>query len=373
MDTETLPATLPRADIDAHDRGVASSAPFEHTLDDATDLLKYAAAAGVEVDAEVAQRIIAARAAGSAAWQGPEAGALMAAITKLAAKLRPVTAESLHACERAPHESIKSLRRITFILAAIIIPLSMVSFIFNALSESIATDLKTANDLVVALHVQLVAPATVPTAAASSSPAATLSPAAAGARPATRTETVIQLQQFAATIRAIYARAQQLNFFVFFMVADPFRDLDAAARRQRLELDPGLVDPLGETVGKTATFQDVRGFAKSAQEATSVIYGALAASFLPMLYGVLGACAYLLRDFSVQTQARTYVPSEAHSARFIMAGIGGAVVGLFNRFILDQGASLSPIALAFLVGYAADVFFAFLDGLLQSFTKTRST
>ena len=54
-----------------------------------------------------------------------------------------------------------------------------------------------------------------------------------------------------------------------------------------------------------------------------------------------------------------------------MAGIGGAVVGLFN-FALTDGASISPLAIAFLVGYAVDVFFSFLEGLLQALTKSKT-
>ena len=57
------------------------------------------------------------------------------------------------------------------------------------------------------------------------------------------------------------------------------------------------------------------------------------------------------------------------SARFLIAGIGGAVVGLFNNFTITQQPSIPPLAIAFLVGYAVDVFFAFLEGLLQAFTK----
>ena len=37
--------------------------------------------------------------------------------------------------------------------------------------------------------------------------------------------------------------------------------------------------------------------------------------------------------------------------------------------VLDEEASVPPLAIAFLVGYAVDVFFAFLEGLLQAFTK----
>jgi ABC-type Fe3+-siderophore transport system permease subunit len=72
-------------------------------------------------------------------------------------------------------------------------------------------------------------------------------------------------------------------------------------------------------------------------------------------------------------RTKTFTPSVANSARFLMAGIGGAVVGLFNNFSITQGASIPPLAIAFLVGYAVDVFFSFLESLLQAFTKTRNS
>jgi hypothetical protein len=79
--------------------------------------------------------------------------------------------------------------------------------------------------------------------------------------------------------------------------------------------------------------------------------------------------AFLLRTFEQQMASRTFVPSIGTSARFLIAAIGGAVVGLFNNFTVGQGASIPPLAIAFLVGYAVDVFFAFLEGMLQAFTK----
>ena len=48
------------------------------------------------------------------------------------------------------------------------------------------------------------------------------------------------------------------------------------------------------------------------------------------------------------------------------------MVGLFNNFTVGQGASLPPLAVAFLVGYAADVFFSFLEGSMQNLSKVRS-
>jgi hypothetical protein len=67
---------------------------------------------------------------------------------------------------------------------------------------------------------------------------------------------------------------------------------------------------------------------------------------------------------------RTFTGSEKLMARFLIAGIGGLVVGLFGNFGANQGTVLSPLAIAFLVGYGADVFFVFLDGLLQAFGRS---
>jgi hypothetical protein len=94
---------------------------------------------------------------------------------------------------------------------------------------------------------------------------------------------------------------------------------------------------------------------------------------LPPLYAMLGACAYLLRSFSEQVKARTFTPSTTDSARFIIAAIGGGAVGLFSSFTPGQVTSLSPLAIAFLVGYATDIFFSFLDGLQPAFTKAKSS
>jgi len=41
-------------------------------------------------------------------------------------------------------------------------------------------------------------------------------------------------------------------------------------------------------------------------------------------------------------------------------------VGLFSNLTIGQGASLSPLAVAFLIGYAADIFFSFLEGSMQN-------
>jgi hypothetical protein len=122
----------------------------------------------------------------------------------------------------------------------------------------------------------------------------------------------------------------------------------------------------------TTVYQDVRYFGQSLLDDMGFYYGAITICLLPALYALLGTCAYLLRTFELQMATRTFVPSVGDSARFLIAAIGGSVVGLFNNFTIGQGASIPPLALAFLVGYAVDVFFAFLEGLLNAFTKKNS-
>jgi hypothetical protein len=99
-----------------------------------------------------------------------------------------------------------------------------------------------------------------------------------------------------------------------------------------------------------------------------------------MLYAILGSLAYLLRMFEQQLKQRTFTVADGHAARFAMAAIGGFVVGLFNLNVASemlggagQAASISPLAIAFMVGYAADVFFSFLEGLIQTFGRRRET
>jgi hypothetical protein len=90
-----------------------------------------------------------------------------------------------------------------------------------------------------------------------------------------------------------------------------------------------------------------------------------------VLYALLGACAFLLRSFAEQLKARTFAPTYATPARFFIAAIGGGVVGLFNNLSIGQNTSLPPLGLAFLIGYATDIFFSFLEGATQNFTKVK--
>jgi hypothetical protein len=340
---------------------------FNDALEDAERLLKYASEVGLDIEGDIRDHILTARVAVTAGWDEPTAANLLAALAKLAARLKPVTAESLKACEADARSTVRHDLRVAIWLAAFIVPFSLASFVATAISNTIKQDITTANELAVTLRAQLGPLPSATDAAAPATPAA-----APGTVRATPDATVIaELQLYATTIRTIDARARQLNVLVFFIERDPFAAIrkDPAKIHATFQLPTGLPNFAVAADQRTNVYQDVRYFAQNLVDDVSFFYGAISACVLPALYALLGTCAYLLRSFEQQIANRTFTPSVANSARFLIAAIGGAVVGLFNNFTIGQGASISPLAIAFLVGYAVDVFFTFLEGMIQAFTK----
>jgi hypothetical protein len=357
--------------------GSPSIPNFRRVLEDAMLLLTHAAEIGMDVDETTRTNILKARAAANPDWNYPDAAGLLAALSVLAAKLKPVTADSLRAASmNVVNPDIRSLRRWTCVLALPIILFSVSSFVSSSISSGIRSDITAANELLVKLRAELGTSA-APTGGTPDKPAL---PAGLN-----EGDVLLQLQTYASTVRAIDARARQLNWFVLNAEHDPFasyrwnaklsakdREANQQVLKSKFQLPVGLPNMPQALDTITTTFQDVRSFAQDMLDLVSVYYGAVTACLLPILYALLGTCAYLLRNFEEELRSLTFVPSsKTNWARFLMAGISGAVVGLFN-FVLTQGTSVSPLAIAFLVGYAVDVFFSFLEGLLQSFTKSKT-
>ena len=330
-----------------HSAGKPTVVGWNKLLDDAEFLLDYACQSGIDLDPATVQTIISAGARDELSDE--DAVKAIAAITTLAAKLRPVTAETLRACrDKAPLMIHRYWIRTT-VLGVFLLLSSVLSFITTGLSNSLTADITLANQLAVTLNSDIAAPS----AAAPQ----------ANAGPNTDSKDLSTLQQFAATIREVYGLSHQLRYFV---LAPDTNQIDE--KDMEITVPAVITD---EVEKKIPIYQSVRYFAKDMQERTTLFYGALSNFLLPPLYAILGACAYLLRSFSDQIKGRTFAPSVAASARFIIAAIGGGVVGLFSDFTLGQGTSLSPLAIAFVVGYATDIFFSFLDGLQTAFTKAK--
>jgi hypothetical protein len=333
-------------------------ADYDRAFRDAERLMTFAAESGIDIGDDTRASILQARTRGSARTD-QETADLLAALTKLATLLKPAFAAS------ELKRKISRYEIWAVVLAAIIIPFSILSFASSAISDGLRKDIAAANELAVKLTTQLhLAQPVTGQADTPGRPA----PLAAEA------DLLTELQQFGALNRAIDGRAWQLRLFVANVVADPYATLrlDKKAFGDLFELRLPLVSLVSTAIKSITLYQNVRYFAQSTLDAVSLAYGAATVCVLPVLYALLGTCAYLLRSLNKQLVEGTFAPSGTTGPRFVVAGIGGAVVGLFNNFTITQGASIPPLALAFLVGYGVDVFFSFLEGLIQTFTKPKA-
>ena len=353
------PQTTPPARIPAE-----SSATLADKVRDAQALMFYAAEAGIDVEDGIRRDVLRATADIEAFSSPDEAAALVAGLTRLSHALSPVTAHSLAACKdrKGVERIVRSYRRVAILLALLIIPMSLVTFITTSISEATLKDITDANALAVKLTDQESSPKTEAQRDAQGRP-----------DKLPREISVIRdLQTLAGTARAVDARAVQLNWFVARIVEDPFsKDRKSAdAMQAKFDLPAGLPNLSEALTARISNYQQVREFAQRARESISTVYGAIGAGILPVLYALLGALAYLLRSYQQQLKDRTFTGTDSHVARFVIAAIGGGVVGLFTNFTGGNGAAtISPLAIAFLVGYATDVFFSFLDSFVQTFNR----
>jgi hypothetical protein len=336
-------------------------------------LLGYAAEAGIEVNDTVRDGILNAKVAfESGSITAQDLDDLLTSFTTLASVVQPVTVESLEASQR-PEQARALIRfygRVAIGIGLVIVFFSLITFASGSLSAKIKADVDTANALASKLRVELgpsPTNAVLPTPSDSNSQDAVWFGPAGVPSGLTDKEVISDLQQFAAAMREIYGYSRQLNYFVWDAAHDPYTGV--TNRSQKLELMAGLDVRLAhELTERVEEYQKVRNFGNNVQERVTVLYGAIATCFLPVLYALLGAGAYLLRLYEDQMKNRTLVPGDRHVARFLIAGIGGLVVGLFSN--ATQGITMPPFAIAFLVGYAVDVFFAFLEGSLVMFRRT---
>jgi hypothetical protein len=96
---------------------------------------------------------------------------------------------------------------------------------------------------------------------------------------------------------------------------------------------------------------------------------------LPLLYGLLGAYAFVLRTLNDDIKQMLY-SSESdikYVLRIHLGALAGLAVGLF--FVPEDTTSaylpitLSPLALAFLAGYSVEFFFSAADRFISGLTQ----
>lgn len=103
-----------------------------------------------------------------------------------------------------------------------------------------------------------------------------------------------------------------------------------------------------------------------------LILRSLSGYILPLLYGTLGAFAFVLRKLSDPVAKLNFANDTwfTYTFRLHIGAVGGLAVGWFingNEPITGIGA-LSPLALAFAAGYGSDLLFAMMDKVVGAFT-----
>jgi hypothetical protein len=91
---------------------------------------------------------------------------------------------------------------------------------------------------------------------------------------------------------------------------------------------------------------------------------------------MLGAATYVLRNLSKQIEDVVYSDKARiqHTSRIVLGALAGIMVGWFSFLIPSETTSflgsVSPLAIAFLVGYNIEIFFSLMDIPLNKLTET---
>jgi hypothetical protein len=103
------------------------------------------------------------------------------------------------------------------------------------------------------------------------------------------------------------------------------------------------------------------------QVEVNLVVGIFLSFIMPVLFGTIGAVAFVIRSISDQIKSSTFSQNSPvrHLLRVGLGGLAGAVVGLFNN--LSPQLSLSPLAIAFLAGYGVEGLFSMFDAFIAKF------
>ncbi|TXC81045.1 hypothetical protein [Paraburkholderia azotifigens] len=146
----------------------------------------------------------------------------------------------------------------------------------------------------------------------------------------------------------------------------PLFDIGTTADSKHRMIIPD--DTVKQGFQKIAIYQQIRATANYARDNILTFVGMSTGFVLPILYAWLGATAAILRKLRDDTAACLFHPeyskvaNRSHVTTSVIVGIS---IGLFSDLV-HGGTEVSPLAIAFVAGYASDRFFQFVDRLVQA-------
>jgi len=96
---------------------------------------------------------------------------------------------------------------------------------------------------------------------------------------------------------------------------------------------------------------------------------------LPLLYGLLGGFAFVLRSLATETKSMTYtaISNIKYALRIHLGALAGLIVGFLWGDISSSSIgivqSFSPLAVAFIAGYSVEFMFKLIDSVIGSTEK----
>lgn len=110
---------------------------------------------------------------------------------------------------------------------------------------------------------------------------------------------------------------------------------------------------------------------------SKIILSSLSQFIFPLLFGIMGAYLYILRELQRSINMATFLPENQIGFRVRL--VLGALAGLAIGFFLGSGdegtfslSNLSPLTVSFLVGYSVDLLFTTMDTMIKRLTGTQS-
>ena len=145
-----------------------------------------------------------------------------------------------------------------------------------------------------------------------------------------------------------------------------------------------FVDSFVESTSSN-TSNDPTVNARIAVTSAGFVLQALSTYVVPLLYGFLGAFAYVLREIAKEIRAVTFSHESGirYKLRLSLGLLAGITVGFLVSPDTGQGAiqeaqpiltlaTLGPMALAFLAGYSVELVFAVMDRIVSAFVVEKS-
>jgi hypothetical protein len=357
------------ADNKTHPPGMQQYNPaLPDAIRDAQVLLSYAAQRGVPLDEEVIRTIVETgshHASGS--MTDKQETAFWVALNTLAATVSPVSVRSLRATNdaAAPRTGLRryfagrsparsAVRWYTFYALSTLILLLLFQ-IYWLSGTSITSDILKTNQKITEARAQ--------------------------ERKLERTSTGAQIRA-----NPVSAESPVLN-----SMQDPdLQAVKAQVSNLRLQRDSsyelltlwswpwqGLASALDGREGDDAVADAVIGTDTARFQTSLIVLEVFQRYILPLLYGLLGTCVFVLRTLSSEIRTRTYSDAShiGFRIRLYLGMLGGMVFAWFATPESANGLfmSLSPFAVAFLAGYSVELLFAVMDRFLGAFTsKTAS-